>query len=42
MQILVGVWEMNYTLANLVAISVCSILNFLAGDRWVYPQAHRA
>ena len=42
MQILVGVWEMNYTLANLVTISVCSILNFLAGDRWVYPQAHRA
>jgi dolichol-phosphate mannosyltransferase len=42
MQILVGVWEMNYTLANLVSIGLCSILNFLAGDRWVYPQAHRA
>ena len=42
MQIFVGVWEMNYTLANLVAISLCSILNFLAGDRWVYVRARRA
>jgi putative flippase GtrA len=42
MQLLVGAWEMNYTLANLVSICLCSILNFLAGDRWVYPQARRA
>jgi putative flippase GtrA len=42
MQILVGVWEINYSFANLVSISLCSMLNFLAGDRWVYPHAHRA
>lgn len=39
MEILVGVWELNYALANLISISLCSILNFLAGDRWVFAQA---
>jgi putative flippase GtrA len=42
MQLLVGVWEMNFALANLVSISCCSILNFVAGDRWVYVQTHPA
>ena len=42
MQLLVGIWEMNYTLANLVSISLCSVLNFVAGDRWVFAHARRA
>jgi putative flippase GtrA len=41
MQLLVGACEMNCTLANILSISTCSILNFLAGDRWVFPPAHR-
>ena len=39
MQILVGAWAMNYTLANGVSITLCSILNFLASDRLVFPPA---
>ncbi len=41
MQVLVGAWEMNYALANLVSIGICSLLNFFAGDRWVFAQARR-
>jgi putative flippase GtrA len=36
MQLLVGTGAMNYTLANLVSITLCSILNFLATDRLVF------
>ena len=42
MQVLVGLGKMNSTLANLLSISLCSILNFLAGDRWVFAPARRA
>ena len=42
MQLLVGAWAMNYTLANIVSITLCSILNFLASDRLVFEQSHRA
>jgi dolichol-phosphate mannosyltransferase len=42
MQLLAGTRGMNYTLANLVSITVCSILNFLAGDRFVFPETRRA
>ena len=42
MQLLAGTWGMNYTLANLVSITVCSILNFVAGDRFVFAETHRA
>lgn len=37
MQFFVGRLSMNYTAANLSAITVCSILNFFAGDRVVFP-----
>jgi dolichol-phosphate mannosyltransferase len=37
MQVLVSAWAMNYTLANVVSITLCSILNFLASDRLVFP-----
>ena len=41
MQFLVGAWAMNYTLANVVSITLCSILNFLASDLLVFPQTRR-
>jgi dolichol-phosphate mannosyltransferase len=42
MQVLVGTWAMNYTLANVVSITLCSILNFLASDRLVFARTRRA
>ena len=36
MQILVPIWALNYMLANVVSITLCSILNFLASDRLVF------
>ncbi len=42
MQFLVGTWAMNYTLANIVSITLCSILNFLASDRLVFPRTRHA
>jgi putative flippase GtrA len=36
MQVLVGIWAMNYTLANVASITLCSVLNFLASDRLVF------
>jgi len=41
MQLLAGRWAMNYTLANVVSITVCSILNFLASDRLVFERTPR-
>jgi putative flippase GtrA len=38
MQVLVSTWAMNYTLANVVSITLCSILNFLASDRLVFAR----
>jgi len=40
MQVFVGLWAMNHTLANLVAIAVCSTLNFFASDHLVFPRTH--
>jgi putative flippase GtrA len=42
MQLFVGMWDMNYTLADIVSIFLCSILNFLVSDRLVFPQGHHA
>ena len=41
MQLLVGACAMNYALANLVSITLCSLLNFLASDRLVFAPARR-
>jgi putative flippase GtrA len=41
MRLFVGAWSMNYAVANLVTISICSILNFLAGDRFVFRENPR-
>jgi putative flippase GtrA len=42
MQLFVGTWDMNYTVASGASITLCSILNFLASDRLVFPQGHHA
>lgn len=36
MRLLVGSWSMHYALANIVTITICSFLNFLASDRFVF------
>jgi putative flippase GtrA len=35
---LVGELRMNYLLANTIAITLCSLANFLVSDRWVFEQ----
>lgn len=42
MRLLVGVFKFNYLAANMVAIVVCSLVNFLLGDRFVFqPESGR-
>jgi putative flippase GtrA len=36
MRLLVSELELNYVVSNLIAIVVCSLLNFLLGDRFVF------
>ncbi|MBZ5615708.1 MAG: GtrA family protein [Acidobacteriia bacterium] len=36
MRLLVGELKLNYVVSNLVAIVVCSLVNFLLGDRFVF------
>lgn len=36
MRYLVGTLEIHYLLANVIAIAMCAVLNFLAGDRLVF------
>jgi putative flippase GtrA len=36
MRELVGELRMNYLVANLLAVAVCSVANFLLSDRWVF------
>ena len=38
MRFLVGTMEMHYVLANMIAIALCAVLNFLAGDRFVFRR----
>jgi putative flippase GtrA len=42
MRFLVGELGVNYVVANLVAITVCSILNFLLSDRFVFERESEA
>ncbi len=39
MRLLVGELEFNYVVSNLVAIVVCSLANFLLGDRFVFAAS---
>jgi putative flippase GtrA len=36
MRLFAGEFGMNYAVANALAILLCSILNFFAGDRFVF------
>jgi putative flippase GtrA len=36
MRLLVGEMKLNYVVANLIAIVVCSLVNFLLSDRFVF------
>ena len=38
MRLLVGELKLNYVVANLIAIVVCSLVNFLLGDRFVFRR----
>jgi putative flippase GtrA len=38
MRLLVGRFKLNYVLSNCVAIAICSLLNFLLGDRFVFES----
>jgi len=43
MRLLVGEAKFNYVVSNLIAIVVCSLVNFLLGDRFVFDvEANRA
>lgn len=39
MRLLVGTFALNHLLANLLAITACSLANFYLGDRFVFARA---
>ena len=39
MRMLVGEWCVNYLVANLAAVTICSLANFLLSDRVVFEDA---
>lgn len=39
MKVMVGMGHMNYLLANGIAIVLCSLVNFLVSDEWVFEKA---
>ena len=38
MKVMVGQGHMNYLLANAIAITLCSLANFLVSNEWVFEQ----
>jgi len=38
MKLMVGLGHVNYLIANGVAIALCSLLNFLVGEEWVFER----
>ena len=38
MKLLVGIGQMNYLVANGVAIILCSLANFLVSEGWVFEK----
>jgi putative flippase GtrA len=38
MKILVGSGQMNYLIANSIAIATCSVVNFFLSDQWVFES----
>lgn len=41
MKVMVGLGQMNYLVANAIAIVLCSVVNFLASDEWVFGNEAR-
>jgi putative flippase GtrA len=41
MKVMVGFGNMNYLVANAIAIALCSVANFLVSDVWVFESASR-
>ena len=39
MKLLVGIFHLNYLTANLAAITLCSLANFLISDRFVFSSS---
>ncbi|MGA7909619.1 MAG: GtrA family protein [Candidatus Sulfotelmatobacter sp.] len=39
MKVMVGLGHMNYFAANAIAIALCSVLNFLVSDEWVFEES---
>jgi putative flippase GtrA len=39
MKVMVGQGHMNYLLANLIAIGLCSLANFLVSNEWVFERS---
>ncbi len=42
MRLFAGQMEMHVVPANLLSVTVCSVANFLASDRWVFALNTRA
>jgi len=41
MKVMVGLGHMNYLRANAIAVALCSLLNFLVSEEWVFAdEAH--
>jgi len=38
MKLIVGLGHVNYLLANSIAIALCSLLNFLISEEWVFER----
>jgi putative flippase GtrA len=41
MKVMVGLGHMNYLVANAIAIVLCSVVNFLISDEWVFGNEVR-
>jgi putative flippase GtrA len=39
MKVMVGQGHMNYLLANAIAITLCSLANFLVSETWVFEES---
>ena len=42
MKVMVGLGQVNYLLANAIAIVMCSLANFLVSERWVFGADERS
>jgi putative flippase GtrA len=41
MKVMVGLGHLNYLVANSVAIAMCSLVNFLVSEGWVFEKARK-